>query len=564
MNVNQTVIQTPSPKVVIKRLKITNATKTKTDYDEITKIAIEIIDKAKVGLLIGKPARIEWLAKKYPGVSYKDVQEKINSVNGDKTKFEKQALPEEPIYGTDVDSQITFSLTGDTSLQSYQFSLSKNDVNGSFSLTFFPDKIGEQTLFDKIQILDIVEIYENRIENGSSLLRAFNPSRRKNSPVFIGIVKSKKYVAQVTDGGIVRRLQVSGISAAGLVSQFYLNLDSTAMILTKQIKETTNLRTKLTAEIAGEDKPIKDVITKVWDFFCELAKTNGTVAIKTLIDGTNISGIFDCDNSPIYYPFANLALGEQTQDFYSLIGGLTPEPIYERFATMDYDSGKMKIVIRQVPFRDDGAADVYQNSKGKSVNWNGVFNRDLRSNEVKSIDLTVSDKEVYTVFFSYLNGYPIENDKLMKLIALEDEKGNPMLTFDDKKYQTYGYRPLIATFNGYDKSKKSNDKETESNLAKINKNMREWFGNLDRMMSGSITLAMTYNDDKPIMPGEVVGFLGGQFYVEGISHSWNYGQGGDINLSVSRGGDYDKGGKFHPFSGISEKINLLENRKEKA
>ena len=560
MNVNQTVIQTPSPKVVIKRLKITNATKTKTDYDEITKIAIEIIDKAKVGLLIGKPARIEWLAKKYPGVSYKDVQEKINSVNGDKTKFEKQTLPEEPIYGTDVDSQITFSLTGDTSLQSYQFSLSKNDVNGSFSLTFFPGK----TKFDDIAILDIVEIYENRIENGSSLLGAFNPGRRKNSPVFIGIVKSKKYVAQVTDGGIVRRLQVSGISAAGLVSQFYLNLDSTAMILTKQIKETANLRTKLTAEIAGENKPIKDVLKKVWDFFCNLAETNGTVAIKTLIDGTNISGIFDCDNSPIYYPFANLALGEQTQDFYSLIGGLTPEPIYERFATMDYDSGKMKIVIRQVPFRDDGAADVYQNSKGKSVNWNGVFNRDLRSNEVKSIDLTVSDKEVYTVFFSYLNGYPIENNKLMKLIALEDEKGNPMLTFDDKKYQTYGYRPLIATFNGYDKSKKADDKNTESNLAKINKNMREWFGNLDRMMSGSITLAMTYNDDRPIMPGEVIGFLGGQFYVEGISHSWNYGQGGDINLSVSRGGDYDKGGKFHPFSGISEKINLLENRKEKA
>ena len=39
MNVNQTVIQSPNPKVIIKRLKITNAGKTKTDYDEITKIA---------------------------------------------------------------------------------------------------------------------------------------------------------------------------------------------------------------------------------------------------------------------------------------------------------------------------------------------------------------------------------------------------------------------------------------------------------------------------------------------------------------------------------------------
>lgn len=560
MNVNQTVIQSPNPKVIIKRLKITNAGKTKTDYDEITKIAIEVIHS---GINDHGPRRA-WLAVRYPNVNYETVRAKINSVDGKVELFEKTEVPEEPIYGTDEDTKLTFSLDKQTQLQSYQFSLSKSDVNGSFSLTFFPDKIGEQTLFDKIQILDIVEIYENRIENGSSLLSAFNPSRRKNNPVFIGIVKSKKYVAQVTDGGIVRRLQVSGISAAGLISQFYLNLDSTAMILTKQVKETTNLRTKLTAEIAGENKPIKDVITKVWDFFCNLAETNGTVAIKSLIDSTNIGGVFDCDTSKIYYPFANLALGEQTQDFYSLIGGLTPEPIYERFATMDYDSGKMKIVIRQVPFRDEGAADVYQNSKGKSVNWNGVFNRDLRSNEVKAIDLTVSDKEVYTVFFSYLNGYPIENDKLMKLIALEDEKGNPMLTFDDKKYQTYGYRPLIATFNGYDKSKKANDKNTEDNLAKINKNMREWFGNLDRMMSGSITLAMTYNDDRPIMPGEVIGFLGGQFYVEGISHSWNYGQGGDINLSVSRGGDYDKGGKFHPFNGISEKINLLENKKEKA
>lgn len=555
MNVNQTVIQSPSPKIVIKRLDAT--TENSKVYVGINKVVADVfngkygngeIRKARI------PAETEY--------SYAEVQKLVNQYKDIKNipyvftstvKF-AEGKPPKPLF--------TFDIKNHKTLQSYSFTLSKSDVNGSFSLTFFPDKIGEQTLFDKIQILDIVEIYENRIENGSSLSSKFNPSRRKDNPVFIGIVKSKKYVAQVTDGGIVRRLQVGGISAAGLISQFYLNLDSTAMILTKQIKETTNLRTKLTAEIAGEDKPIKDVVTKVWDFFCDLAKTNGTVAIKTLIDGTNISGIFDCDNSPIYYPFANLALGEQTQDFYSLIGGLTPDPIYERFATMDYDSGKMKIVIRQVPFRDDGAADVYKNSKGKSVNWNGVFNRDLRSNEVKSIDLTISDKEVYTVFFSYLNGYPIESNKLMKLIALEDEKGNPMLTFDDKKYQTYGYRPLIATFNGYDKSKKANDTDTESNLAKINKNMREWFGNLDRMMSGSITLAMTYNDDKPIMPGEVIGFLGGQFYVEGISHSWSYGQGGDINLSVSRGGEYDAGGMFHPFSNITDKIRLLERKQE--
>ena len=57
MNVNQIVIQSPNPKVIIKRLKITNAGKTKTDYDEITKIAIELIKSG----ITGHDARRAWL-----------------------------------------------------------------------------------------------------------------------------------------------------------------------------------------------------------------------------------------------------------------------------------------------------------------------------------------------------------------------------------------------------------------------------------------------------------------------------------------------------------------------
>ena len=62
------------------------------------------------------------------------------------------------------------------------------------------------------------------------------------------------------------------------------------------------------------------------------------------------------------------------------------------------------------------------------------------------------------------------------------------------------------------------------------------------------------------MPGEKVKFLGGEFYVEGISHNWTYGQGGDINLSVSRGGEYQDG-SFTPLKDFTKRIKLLETKK---
>lgn len=430
-------------------------------------------------------------------------------------------------------------------LQSYSFSLSTKDPAGSFSLSFFPDK--DENLFDKIEIMDIVEICESKKELKSvkSILSA-GTTLQSTRPVFTGVVKSKKYVAQVTDNGIMRRLQVAGISAAGLVSQFYLNLDTNAMAITGQIAETESLRNQLTISVAGNNKPMKTVVSKVWDFFCNLAETYGTVAIKSLLDACVISGIFSCDETVIPYPIANIALGEQTQNFYSLIGNIVPEPVYERFASMDFLSGKMKVVMRQVPF--------------SPIKWKSVFNRNLKSTEVKSFDFTQSDNEVYTAFFSYLDGYPAGTDMLMRIAAQKKNSKNPSLLSDTQKYKLYGYRPLIATFKGYDRTKLDKDVTTETNLATLNANLKEWFGNLDRMFSGSVTLAMTYEREKPIMPGDVIGFLGGQFYVEGIVHNWNYGANGEINLSLSRGGNYDAGGKFHEFKKITDKVNLFEKK----
>lgn len=572
MNVRQTVIQ--SPKIIVKIKRLPSKTK-KVVYD------MELAE-AKKAMNFVNPARQKLI--KADGFDYAEIQGIINQLvapdkYGEYTPKTKSILVYE---NSELEDVSTFSPDKNNVLQSYQFSLSKSDVNGSFSLAFAPEYVAADgsriNIYDSLRILDVVEIYECKREsdNFNSDYRAMindkdtlvsHWTKTEEVPVFVGIIKNKKFVAQVTDGGIIRRINVSGVSVAGLVSQFYLNFDTTAMSITKQFVSNEAISKELTCNIAGIDKPVSEIVKKIWEEFCNVAEQGGengaqgklgTIAIKYLIEQTMGADFFDFDTSVFHYPLANVMRGEQTQDFYSLINGIIPEPVYEKYAYMDFLAQKMKIKIRKVPFNKT-SDKCENNSLGKAINWSSIYNRKLYANEVKSVDIAQSDKEVYTVFFSYLNGYPINSDKLMRIIAAEDNKKSPMIKIDDDKYQIYGYRPLIATFNGFSKSD-SESADVEKNLAAVNEQLKGWFGRLDEMLSGSITLAMTYSDDKPIMPGEVVEFLGGQFYVEGISHSWTYGQGDDINLSVSRGGEYYMG-EFSPLTDFTKNMKLLENKR---
>ena len=566
MLASQIINQTPNPIIKIKRLQtVESKTASFTQkYDEKTQVAYDVII-GKYGSGAARKAAV-----KAAGYDYSEIQTIVNNAGGKVENLVKITVPTETKTYTDTIVQVrTFSpYAGEKVLQSYQFSLSKGSVDGSFSLTFFPESASGSSLFDDLQILDIVEIYETKQERQcwskdiiDTVARSITSKTYDYTklPVFVGIIKSKKYVSQMTDTGAIRRLSVSGIAVTGLISQFYINLDTTAVAISKQIVESESISKELTVGLLKKNNPVKDVIKQVWTSFCNIAQSCGTVAIKYLIEQTMGSDFFDCDTSKFKYPLANVLKAEQTQDFYSLIDGIIPEPLYEKFAYMDFDTGKMKIKIRQVPFRKTGDGDCEKDSSGKSITWVSSYNREIDVKEVKSFDISQSDNEVYTVFFSYLNGYPINTDKLMRIIALEDNQQNKMIKFNDKKYRIYGYRPLIVTFNGYSNNEGEDDTDTDANLAKTNERIAEWFGRLDDMLSGTIDLAMTYdNTTKPIQPGDVVGFLGGQFYVEGVSHSWNYGGNGDISLSVSRGGKYTNTGAFSILTDFAKNSKLFE------
>ena len=146
---------------------------------------------------------------------------------------------------------------------------------------------------------------------------------------------------------------------------------------------------------------------------------------------------------------------------------------------------------------------------------------------VKGFDFDVSDDEVYTAFFSYVIGSPIEQDKALRLAAQTGGFGNEKVEIYNKKAAIYGYSPLTVNFNGYGTKEKTASDPEES------------------------------KDEKTPMCGEIVSFLGGEFYVNEVEHTWNFGGNPETKLTVSRGGNYEKK-KFAPLEGITKRYVLFK------
>lgn len=424
---------------------------------------------------------------------------------------------------------IMFSSETISVLQSMQFSLSKNDVSGSFSLTFFPEK-NKESLFDKLKVLDIVEIKEG------------------GRYCFIGIIKKKTYAAQATDGGGLRRMSVSGTAITGLVSQFLVNLDTAAMAITKQIASDVSLSKDLTLQMASkQNMPVSEVIKTIWKYFVKISSQNGTPEIAEYIVSLlgGIDKFFVFDDSAFFYPLGCIFNGRQTQNFFSIVDGIIPSPVYEKFAYCANDG--MKIVIRQVPFDSDKWLN------GASPN---PVRHKIDSKLVKSMTLAQSDNEVYTVFYTYLNNSPVDEQKSLILSTMENKKDNVLV--DSDKYAVYGYKPMIAHFIGYGTKDGEKDTDSQTRMQETSEKLKDWYENLPDMLGGSITLAMTNPKTTPIMPGDIVLFLNGEFYVDGITHSWNYGSGGEINVSVSRGGKYNDGKFAGEIPNMTSLMALLQ------
>lgn len=447
------------------------------------------------------------------------------------------------LKSSDKTPKLKFSLNDTNVLQSYSFSLNTSSVEGSFQLTFYPETesgaVGT-SLFDRIDKLDLIEIYEKKIGNINDF------------PAFVGIVKKKRYKASMSGNGITRRLFVTGIAVVGLTSQFSLSLDTNTCAITNEAAANESLSKGLTVQLA-DDRDLSSIISKVFSYFIEVANKTGmgNVGIMKILENCigEIQDIISVQGDvSIGYDLGQIFDGETTQNFFSILENIIPKPVYEKFAVND--NGIMRIRVRQVPFSKE--------------DWisNKVRSHDIDIRTLKDIDLQETDDEVYTVFYSYLSGSALSEDKLIKLFAqggLDSNTTDGTISSNPEKFAMYGYRLLTCHFRGYVKPDGKADSSSGS-MKDLNDAMRDWYSRLDDMLSGTILLSMTYDDnyDNYINPGDKIRLLGGEFYVEGIAHSWSYGGNGTISLSVSRGGRYDSQGNFSILKNVSQKVKLLE------
>jgi len=432
------------------------------------------------------------------------------------------------------DMKLYFDTSHRTALQSYSFKTAVGDAKGHFSLTFYPDTDDCSPIFDRIRELDIVNIYEKT--GGTYAGGAY--------PAFTGVVRSKKYASQISGTSVTRRLVVSGHSVAGLISEFRMSMDLSAQVITDELTSQANVAKSLTASLlekGDKDIPVKDIINIIWDEFIKLSSKYGKLSnpgIAEIISKWTDNAAFDIDEEmTFHYPVGCVFNAKNTQSFLDIINGIIPSPVYEKFVYMDRKTHKMRLKIRECPFDAKQWHELqYKDPKAEKPKLKDCLGIPMKL--VKSFDVEQNDNEVYTVFFSYLSGYPVQMDKLIILTKQnQGSKSDPALVLDDEKYKKYGYRPLFVHFLGYGKIEGERDTKTIEKLHDLNKRLMNWYGNLELMYNGQIAMSTDLSIDMP-QAGDKILFLGGQFYVTAAEHRWSYKGNPETVLTISRGGVY--------------------------
>ena len=436
----------------------------------------------------------------------------------------------------------TFFSDNNKTLNSYSWERSINNFSGSFSFSFkeLPEA-DKDLLMDKIQNLDIVHIYEH------------------DKLVFIGIITDISCSAQ--SGSFQKSVSVQGKSIEYLFEMLQISLDVTALAwANKASNEGLNI-TFLTEinekDSSGKTKKtsVKNGLSYAFNSFTKCVlnyKEVSSVEILNMIQyfyeikntESDFENILETDNLEFHYPISSQLYQNKTIKYFEFIRNLLPEPVYEVFGKFD-ENDKLKICVREVPFREEV--------------WDNLRATLIQPVILLSYSFARSCSEVYTTFLSYLEGTLLAPDYYKKING--STIGYAAQKAVVSKIGKYGYRPLEVTFIGFyngkteEEQKEGNDalnKEIET----LNENLAQWFGHIDEMYNGSISVA-NVDGFTPAKIGERIQLGSNEFYVISEKHTWSYGSTPVIEYSIDRGGKYNKG-KFYPCEKLSMFLEEFE------
>ena len=431
-------------------------------------------------------------------------------------------------------------------LLSYSFSESVQDLQGSCS---FSVAGGDNNVYDYIQPLDIIKIYEGG-----------------NTPAFIGVINTKSISCSMSDNGLKRSINFSGKSITSLIAEFQLILDSKLLSAGRKVLNASDVSKDITIELNNLQSNIpltlKAFLEKTWELYLKYTGVNkpkgevagsvsghaggSNIAVYNIINAFMGRSFFEIGNAlSLPMPITNTFFNQNINTVLQIWQCILAPPVYEIFSRVN-SYGLPKIVVREAPF---DASD-----------WVILPKKIIKASELIDYTLHLSNNEVYSVYLAYLEGSQLDADQYIVIEASEANKqGESIFAVDEEKFRIYGMKMCQVNFRGYEKTKK-NDSITKT-MQKYSKRLKGWFGHLDEMHMGSITIVNNLKDIQPkIRVGDRVGFLGGEFYVRNTEHSWSYEGIPTITAQITRGGKYTPLGKFEaPLKKIGTTRIELEN-----
>ncbi len=406
-------------------------------------------------------------------------------------------------------------------LQNYSFQRSTNTLTGSFSLTVKEDVkvLKEDDYFmNKVSTFDLVEIYE----------------KNEQKLDFMGIITSVSYNADASS--LSKYISIQGKSAIYLLDSLNICMDVTAMAISETGIQSEMEDILLTAQNYTDS--VKTALQEVYNKFIEIVKKKATnVSNSGLVDfislcfNTNNIVKVVPDNLEFVLPLVSTFFNNSVVTYPQYIQGYFDSNIYELFENIE--NGKQNITLRLKPF--------------DFTDWNNLKTKEIKAIELVSYTFSKSIDQVYTTFYSSIEGSEYSAEYYVRA----NDKN--FLEQNNNKLALYGYKPLRATFSGYQPNQ---NKDLGIKFKELNKKLRNWYENLDEMYSGTITV-INLKDEDAITIGNKLSFIGGEFYITGEDHQWNYGSSPRIIYHVERGGEY-KNGKFSMLKNITKPLNELE------
>lgn len=457
----------------------------------------------------------------------------------------QSTFPEVKIYSSLGDSMQPYHIfsansnfASGTNLISYSFSRSINSLEGEFSLSFKEDIDSSQTIlkfYDQVKPLDIVEFYEDE------------------DLVFIGVITNKSFTSMAS--GLQKTISLSGRSIEYLFSFFNISFNVTAMAFTDSNlnKSIANLDTQWSLNKGEDPLSIKKMLTESFRRFCEVAKANSKISNTLIIQIIEkwyggIDSIFEVDgNIEFNYPIQSNMFGDDTSNYIQYVRNLLPENVYEIIGVIK--NNKPKLLVREVPF--------------DNTTWKKLPSSTIYSDTLPGFTLTKSIDEIYTAFYSYLEGSAFDQSHYENIQAIQQEnkfEGSYAKLVQDK-VDKYGYLPLRVNFCGFNTSKSESEKvknRLSDILPKLNERIANWYGYLDEMYDANVSV-VKIKDIGTAFVGEKIKFLDGEFYVTGIEHTWTYGDSIKINYHCERGGKYDLMGNFSELTGVTQRLAEIKS-----